>query len=134
MSHETIPLSRFLLDRDLTRLSIQTCITEVFIEGYYERDELMLTLSPWINLSTLFSTLHFRNYQTIGTLRGIGLLAVPTIEILTVKGSKVTIYYRPIASAKRYSRIYFLREPQAFVNALVAIHPLRCINSNPNVV
>ena len=28
-----------------------------------------------------------------------------------------------IASAKRYSRTYYLREPQAFVNALVKINP-----------
>ena len=67
----------------------------------------------------------FRNYQITetGTLRGNGTLAVPTIEILIVKGNKVKIYYRPIASAKRYSRTYYLRDPQAFVNALVAINP-----------
>ena len=67
----------------------------------------------------------FRNYQITetGTLRGNGTLAVPTIEILIVKGNKVTIYYRPIANAKRYSRTYYLREPQDFVHALIEINP-----------
>ena len=67
----------------------------------------------------------FRNYQITetGTLRGNGTLAVPTIEIMIVRGNKIRIYYRPIASAKRYSRTYYLREPQDFVNALVKINP-----------
>ena len=57
------------------------------------------------------------------TLAGNGTVAIATIERLAVKGNKVIVYYRPVASEKHCSKTYFLRTPQEFVDALLEINP-----------
>ena len=67
----------------------------------------------------------FRDYRIteMHTLAGNGTIAIATIKQLVVKGNKVIVYYRPVASEKNNSRTYYLRTPKAFVDTLVEINP-----------
>ena len=67
----------------------------------------------------------FRDYRIteMHTLAGNGTVAIATIERLVVKGNKVIVYYRPVASEKNNSRTYYLRTPKEFVDTLVKINP-----------